>query len=351
MRQPSPALRLFPSLACLLIAPALTARAAPAAPGGVDTRDVEVVAHATSLTDVLDRVGDIAAGDDWQKEGWTDPLIEGWIAHVVATVREAGHGKDLRDPVKFAEFKGRGPRDDPRAAMLDAPGPGSIIVAKQVDETRLNNAIVLVDGDAHIPYADYCVIVARGVVDIAHGRGNVVIAGQFIDISHDNSDRQVALRMAERGRAAPPRPVAPASLLMSPGVVRVSHAGESVCAAGESLEIGHALGCVFLNTPNKTISHNQGGVELNSDKVRLGDAPKPHPLAADVKLHAPAGNMAVFWHKDRRYVAERGKPVVDETGAPVAALAGWILTVVGQDYAVLANEQERASVLMRRERR
>ena len=57
--------------------------------------------------------------------------------------------------------------------------------------------------------------------------------------------------------------------------------------------------------------------------------------------------MAVFWYKGRRYVADVDQPVMGETGAAVPELAGWTISVVGGDFAVLSNDTERATVVMR----
>ena len=65
---------------------------------------------------------------------------------------------------------------------------------------------------------------------------------------------------------------------------------------------------------------------------------------------APAGRTAMFWHKNRRYVAEMNQPISNEAGEPVADLAGWVLTIAGDDVAILGNEKDRATVVMRRDR-
>jgi hypothetical protein len=50
-------------------------------------------------------------------------------------------------------------------------------------------------------------------------------------------------------------------------------------------------------------------------------------------------------------VREAGqKPITDETGVGVAALAGWTLSLVGDDYAVLANEPDHATIILRTNR-
>jgi hypothetical protein len=235
--------------------------------------------------------------------------------------------------------------------MFGQPGVASLVVTKRLRATRLSNTVALVDGDAEVPYADHCVIIARGAVDIAHGNGNVVISGHLVNVSHDGSEREMAIRMAQRGGPAPPRPVPPASLLVSSGTVRVAHAAGTVLAAAGQLECSHATDCVLLNSPRIDIPANDGGIELKSDKVRVGEPPADHPITAHLKLKRAARDLAVFWYGDRRYVAERDEPITDEAGAPVQALAGWTVSLIGDDFAVLNNDSERATVVMRPTRR
>jgi hypothetical protein len=156
---------------------------------------------------------------------------------------------------------------------------------------------------------------------------------------------------ARGGGPPPPRPVPPASLLVSSGTVRVAHAAGTVLAAAGQVECSHATDCVLLNSPKIDIPGNDRGFELKSDKVRLGEPPADHPIAAHLKLKRAARDLAVFWYGDRRYVAERDEPITDEAGAAVQALAGWTISLIGDDFAVWNNDSERATVVMRPTRR
>ena len=345
-------------------------RALAAPPAGNQVPAVVEKAPEVSLPDVLARVRTIAAGDDWRKEGWTDAVVEGWLASVVATVREAGHGQDLREPVKFAELKQRAAPEDlqiaagPRVEVVD-PRPATLVVSpKGVQSTHVSGAVMLVDGDVQVGFANDCTIFATGSVYVAHGSGNVIVAGQFIHVSHDGSDRsqvamrrQMVARAGQAGRPVPPdagrgRPLPAASLLLTSGTLDFSHAGGAVCGAAAMVEGGFAWECVFLNSESVKVSHDNGGAVVKADKVALGPPPKQHPLAADLRLHSAHGDRTViFWHKDRRYVAEQKQPINNEAGEPVADLEGWVLTMAGNDFAVLGNEKERATVVMRRTER
>lgn len=162
-----------------------------------------------------------------------------------------------------------------------------------------------------------------------------VIAGVLIDAAFDGGDRITAahLRRAEARNAQlgrPPRPrrgvahpPAPASLLLSGDTLRIGHAGGTVCGAARLLEVGHAWGCVLLNSPGKNLTHRNDSVDLELDSVKLGPPPEPHPLAADVKLHAAADDTAIFWHKDRRIMGKVGKPITNEAGVVRSSGRRW----------------------------
>jgi hypothetical protein len=62
---------------------------------------------------------------------------------------------------------------------------------------------------------------------------------------------------------------------------------------------------------------------------------RAHPLAKRIEIVGtlkPKG--AVFRIDDKRYVAEVGKAIDDESGQPVAALEGWKLMHIGERVAV-----------------
>jgi hypothetical protein len=108
------------------------------------------------------------------------------------------------------------------------------------------------------------------------------------------------------------------------------------------------VACSSTPPADLDVSHKQGCVEVRTDRVRLGNPPKPHPLAADVSLRSVNGDkgVVVFRYKGRRYVAEKGKPITDEADRPVPDLDGWVVTIAGSGYAVLGSQRERASVVI-----
>jgi hypothetical protein len=363
---------LYLSLASLSLPHYVFVPSAASAPPGNNAAQVVVEKGPdASLPDVLAHVRTIAGGEAWRKEGWGDPVVEGWLAAVVTAVREAGHGQDLADPVKFAAVKGRAGPDDlriplgPRVEAVEA-GPQTLLVSpKNVRAEHVGGVVMLVDGDVQLGFAENCTVFATGSVYVAHGSGNVIVAGHFIHVSHDGSERsglamrgRMAARAAQAGRPVPVppdpargRPLPPASLLLTSGTLDFSHAGGAVCGAANHVEGGFAWGCVFLNSPGVTVSHDNGGATLRTDKVALGPPPRPHPLEADLRLHAaPGGHTAIFWHKNRRYVAEVNRPITNEAGGPVPDLEGWVLTMAADDFAILSNDKENCTAVMRRQR-
>ena len=337
---------------------------AEAAPNPVEKGGPPVVKRqGASLADVPGRVKAAAAGEEWKKEGWTDPLIEQWLADVVGAVQAAGHGKELPEPAAFADYGRRDPLVRPPAEPDAAPRPGegALVVTRRLEVVRLRHTVALVDGDVDVGYANDCVIIARGSVRVSHGAGNVIVAGKSIHVSHDGSERSSAARRREmaamaaaRGRPRPERPVPPGarrvppmSLLVSGGVLEVSHAGGTVCVGLQRVEIAHASECVFVNSPNVRTSHRTDCAELRLDEALFGVPPEPHPLEADLRLHSAANGTAIFF-KGRRYVGEKGTVINDEGGNPVAGLAGWTLSAAESGYGVLSNDEERASILLER---
>lgn len=340
---------------------------AGAAPNPVDKDGPPVVKkQGASLADVLGRVKMAASGEEWKKEEWTDPLIELWLADVIKAVRAAGLGKELPEPVAFADYGRREPLVRPGANphAPPRPGEGALVVTQRLDVPHLRHTIALVDGDATVGFANDCVIVARGSVTVSHGSGNIIVAGRFIHVSHDGSERSSAARRREmeamaaaRGRPLPERPVPPPgaqrrvppmSLLVSGGVLDIAHAGGTVCVGLQRVEISHALECVFVNSPNVETSHRTGCAEVMLDKALIGAPPAPHPLEAELRLHSATNHTVIFFFKGRRYVGEKGKPIDDEAGQLVAELAGWTLSAAESGYAVLSNDKERASILLER---
>jgi hypothetical protein len=138
-------------------------------------------------------------------------------------------------------------------------------------------SVFLVDGNASVSFAMDCVIVARGAAYVAHGRRNVIVAGHFIHVSHDGELGGRDPRVPNAGAGAS------ASLLVSGSALDVSHAHGSVISAPESVEVGHANGCAFINCPKPNLSHHKDTLEATSEKIKVDRPPAP-PLAGRLKL-------------------------------------------------------------------
>ncbi|HEX8914000.1 MAG TPA: hypothetical protein VF796_16750 [Humisphaera sp.] len=323
-----------------------SASARAAVPGDAADARVDAGPANLSTTDVVARVAEVAVKEDWKTPGWSDPVIEGWLQHALAVAASRARGRPLPPTIKFADYQGRwAAANQPPPPAPRGGGERTLVAADRLDVAFLSDCVALVDGDVRISHASNCVIVARGAVVVSGGSANVIVAGHLIRQGHDGSERRVA-RMAG-GAAAGGRPVPPASVLVSAGRVVVSHATDTVIAAAADAEVSHAVGCLFLNTPKVTTSHDDGSSEVKVERLRVGPPPKPHPLADRFRLHGAVGRKgAVVWYGDRRYVIDVGKPVTDEAGKPVPDLAGWTVTTVSEGIVVLANRGERATIVL-----
>jgi hypothetical protein len=304
--------KLSPGVVAWLLLAALAG--APARPAGAAESPAEGATAPTvraedSFSGVLGRVRRAAAGREWQEAGWADHVIERWADRVADGVREATNSEAARVPVRFADVNNLG---------VAVPGnrlAGALVVAQNVDVDFAERSIILADGNANIGFANDCLVIARGAVRIAHGRGNLVAAGHFIHVSHDGDHRD-----ATKG-----------SLLVSGAVLDVSHASGSVCAAPELIRIGHANNCHSVNSPKREISHQKNCKEAKAEGLKLPAAGAAHPLAGQVRMKwIVQGRGVVLGFNGRRYVADLGKPIVDEAGAAVAGLEGWTVSFVDE---------------------
>jgi hypothetical protein len=324
----------------------------PGVPVAPAAAPVDVEPEARPRNDVeslLARVREVARGEEWQKEGWKDASIERWLENAVAAATAATKGQVAGAlPVAFGDVKVGG---NPNVAGGNAVvvrgggGPvrqhtGALVVASGAFEAdHAHKSIVLVDGNARIGFANDCVIVARGAAYVAHGRRNVIVAGHFIHVSHDGQGRPV--RPAPGAR--PPVPMRmqvdlPGSLLISGSTVDVSHARGSTIVAPELVRVSHAHQCAFVNSPDRQVGDRGGANVLVSDE--LPDVgPPPHPLhrEAEVKWVVPK-QAVIFTHDEKRYVAEVGREIVDESGRPVPDLAGWTVSFADEDFVLFTND-------------
>jgi hypothetical protein len=294
----------------------------------------------TELPDLFDRVRTVTRAQDWQREDWTDPQLEQRLEKLVSAVADAtGGNATAKLPVKFADVRHRPAERRPGAIE-------QLVVSDNVNLSRAERSIILSDGNVRISFANDCLIVARGAVNVSHGRRNVIVAGHFIHTSHDG--RSQPMRGAVAGGGMPAMQVVePGSLLISGLAVDVSHAHGSIVVAPSLVRISHANGCSFINSPRREIGHNNGCAEFADDKFPHISAPQ-HALGAEISITwIQPRKGAVFTYRDRRYVAEIDKPIVDEAGQPVVALEGWTITYVDEGFVLFSKGGDFAGVVAR----
>jgi hypothetical protein len=276
---------------------------------------------------LIDHIRAAAVSGVWQKGGWSDPIVEGAI-------------KEWAE--EAAKLTGQ--------ARPDLPAGLGGVKAAQANQGKLSGAlclvsgngpigfvdksVILVDGNIKIGFAWDCIIVARGAVYIAHGDRNVVMAGHFIHVSHDGNHKEGQMQ---------------GSLLMSGGVVNVSHAKGSVCSAPTMVRISHATGVTFADATNVNAGFLHGGANRDIAGLKLRAAPQRagNPLQGRLNVVQVAkgndsgvGAMAVCEDNGVRFEIRPGEQIKDGAGKPIAGLEAWRLSFVGEEFALFSSDRE-----------
>lgn len=307
-------------------------------------RKLEAELEKVTWTTILDRVKQHASNNDWQKPGFTDPLIEKAVEKVIAQANSAAGADRVQMPVRFAEIG----KDAAVAGPPRPPGRGSQLVCGKgsLEFSGGERSIYLIDGNVRISSATNCLIIARGAVRISHGSGNVVLAGQFIDISHDGSH----LRGDPRG---PGPAMGGSSLVMSGSILRMSHATQTICSAPDEVRVS-SNDCVLLNSAPQTGGGRSTGQRI--DKVTLQLQPKstPNPIIAQLKVtqaYDGGDSRRGFMITEQQGIEVVHRPdaeITDNLGKPLKNLAGWKLAFIADGYALLSNGKEDAGFVILR---
>ncbi|WP_425615660.1 hypothetical protein NA78x_005590 [Anatilimnocola sp. NA78] len=288
---------------------------------------------------LLERIREHAKGTEWQKPGWTDPLIEGAVTRLVTQANRAATAKTARMPVKFAECisKPAGPPGFPGRG-----GPGEMVCARGSHEVSFaNNSVYLIDGSIRIAHASNCVIIARGAVNISHGSGNIVLAGHYIDVAHEGS---------MFGR--PGAEMVSSSLLMSGGLLRISHAQGAICSTPGLMELSGSK-LTFLNSPNVSGSHHVDCEKVEA-KLQIVPVAPPSPISDKLTITQVINRgdsekgLVILEQGGVEIVLRPNTPITDNLGKPISALEGWKLEFVGDRFALFSNGETEASFLLPR---
>lgn len=355
------------------VTPAAPAPAAPA--GGVEAPETVVseravtdtaARDAASFDAVVERIRTAAASGEWERPGWDDVVIARGLANLLDRVKRGTGRNDLALPVEFADVAAPEPGAAGARAFARCE-PGTLWVGNDADLSGGTRSIILAAGNVELGFAEECVIVAGGTVRVAHGRSNVILAGHFVHVSHDGNHAFGRRRAGGRRGPGPPPiprpgadPAAPedgagprGSLILSGGVIDVSHATGSVCSAPTLVQIAHARDVTFFNAPNVRTAHRQNPKQVMIDNLPLAPREKPNPIADKVKIariiagDGPRG-AAVLDHGGEELPIRPGADLRDAAGTPLPGLEGWKLSFVGEEFALFSDGRDHAAFVVTR---
>lgn len=300
-----------------------------------------------SLQPILNRIHRHAAGEEWKQVGWKDEVIEAWLVNLTGVCAKAARFPNLTLPVRFADVT-------PGELIPDRGQQKTLLVGKDIHlkGARLHNCIVLADGSFSAASAEGCVIVARGTVQLLKSEWSVIIAGVQVDLTTSDGkigERENGSLIATRGRAA------------------MQGAYGTVLYTGEGAIVGIPQLAVFINAAIV------GNAPSLARSVKIKDFPiddlPVHPFAERLKFVGlistrpmEIGRMPVLQERDglspllgiafefdnHRYIAEVGKPILDEADQPVVVLADWRLSYASDWLAVFSSDE--ADAVVRTER-
>lgn len=211
------------------------------------------VASAHAFAQVIQRIRDATRAREWERVGWTDPVIQRWLDVQIAVLKRATNADAAVLPVAMVDLRERGAKQGRANRSL-------IVSAGDFKGNFIEDSVILVDGEANIGFVRNSIIIARDSVRVSHARGNVVVAGKDIEIAHDNSGRDA------RG-----------SVLIGGGSLKVSHATGSIISAGVKLEVSHARQCSFINTHDVTVSHRHDSPSIDVPGLELPGVQRRQP--------------------------------------------------------------------------
>ncbi|MEZ6055946.1 MAG: hypothetical protein R3C01_04510 [Planctomycetaceae bacterium] len=282
---------------------------------------------------VMQRAAQAAASSEWTKDGWADMQLESALSVLMADLQQITKNENIKLPTTFDSVRPAISRDGSNIAHLKK----GLFVTKRGKVSHAHNSIILADESIDISHARNCLIIARGAVDVGHGGGNVIIAGHFIHSSHD-------------GQPDPRDPEgAGGSVLLSGSNVDVSHANDTITCAPLAATMSFATNCIFINTPNRNISHERDSTYL-TDKSRRLPTVLPKPQLIDkliiTKIVPPddAGNGAQVATKQAG--VETIIRIGDAVPSATAELEGWELVFIGDGFALFAKDGQYASAYM-----
>ncbi len=279
---------------------------------------------------VLERAAEAAASNDWTKDVWADMQLEASLSVLMDKLQKKTNNKNIKLPVTFDAVRPAISRDGSKIAHLNS----GLFVTKRGTVSHAHDSIILADESIAVSHARNCIIIARGAVDVGHGGGNVIIAGHFIHTSHD-------------GHPDPQNAGGPhGSVLISGSVVDVAHANDTLACAPLAATMSFATNGIFINAPNRNISHERNSTYLTDESRALPTSSPKHQLIDKWKItqivppdDAGNGALVATKHGDVETVIRIGDALPNAT----AELEGWQLVFVGDGFALFANDGQYAS--------
>jgi len=302
-----------------------------------------------TLQAVLDRIKQHAAGDAWKQPGFKDDAIEAWLDKLVASIAKATERPELKLPLRLKDVA-------PGQPQAQARGPsrlrGALVVGDNIDlkGSYVHNSILLANGNVDVLGTNDSIIIAGGVVTVHANSGqSVIVAGALIDAKTD-------------GIGFGPKPGG-GSVLISRGWAQFGEgAFGTIVAAPEGITLSKNLRSAdvrFVNSPLPLPPADNLDKVLDVKSVRVPDLPlerlRMHPLADKLSVRgvvygettattAFGGTRAamgptslLLQFEGQRYIADRRQAILDEAGAPVAALRDWQLACITSSLAVLTS--------------
>jgi hypothetical protein len=295
-----------------------------------------------NLQGVLSRIRQHAADDAWRKQGLADAQIEGWLDKLAGSIATAAKMPELKVPVRLADVR-------PIDAAPSRTVSQRLLVGQNLDlkDVRLQNSIVLADGNVAIESAEGCVIVARGAVRLQQSSYCVIVSGLCVEVSSDGQPNDTAngsiiatrgwasLRIAYGSFVAAPE----GATVESPRDVFIVNAaiasGEFESASAKTLQVPDLPLEPLAENPLRAQLKVLGIVRPDTAPIVRAGPPFGRPRGGAPPPPADLGIVVRFG--GRRYLAAIGQPILDEAGRVVEPLRDWQLATLTDSLAIFSS--------------
>lgn len=316
------------------------------------------------LDELLERIEMIAAGTEWRKPGWRDPVLEAALARLRAEVGGAIRRNDLQFPVGFGKLL---------PAEIEVPAPPVVVggnkaavavgFGQHLTPSQFTNALVVLKENASLNSAEKsivlssgsvrfgtvtdCIIVARDTVEVSRGQNSVILAGQFLSMMSENVPA-AGPAQGQPGANA----LTSGNLLLCGNILQMYLARGTICSAANHLRIDAAYDATFLKSPRVAVRYEKNCARLPGAAVTLTPRPRRSPLDGKLKITQVVSDadarrsFAVLDQGGVETVLRAGARIADRDGQPIAELEGWSLRQVADRFALFRNGTQRAGLFV-----